>query len=268
MSNNNKYDKSIIDYVKKYELDKVIEFDEIKPKYENYTAVEKVIEVSSPPHWDDLVRLHKLVILRKVTTVLEFGVGYSTLVLAHALNHNKEHYGNQVTKNLRRSNPFELHTVDNLEKYLTITKNKINKISNISERVHFHRSSVIMGEWQGRIVTYYSKLPNICPDLIYLDGPGQYNVEGDIRNITTEHPDRVPMSADILAIEHFLMPGTYIIIDGRTANARFINANFQRNWEYERDYDNDINSFELVEDPLGKYNKKQLELCLGKTFDK
>ena len=29
------------------------------------------------------------------------------------------------------------------------------------------------------------------------------------------------MAADILSIEHFLHPGTLIVIDGRTANARF-----------------------------------------------
>ena len=33
------------------------------------------------------------------------------------------------------------------------------------------------------------------------------------------------MAADILAIEHFLVSGTLIVVDGRTANARFLKAN-------------------------------------------
>ena len=71
-----------------------------------------------------------------------------------------------------------------------------------------------------------------APDLIYLDGPFNYSDTGEIRGISTNHQDRVAMSGDILAIEHFLQPGTLIIIDGRTANARFLKCNLQRNWGY------------------------------------
>jgi hypothetical protein len=71
------------------------------------------------------------------------------------------------------------------------------------------------------------------------------------------------MSADILAIEHFLLPGTMILVDGRTANARFLASNFQRNWSYSHDVENDVHYFEMMEQPLGKYNKKQIEFCLG-----
>jgi hypothetical protein len=38
---------------------------------------------------DDLIRLHFLVTSRKVTTILEFGVGKSTKLFDHALNINK-----------------------------------------------------------------------------------------------------------------------------------------------------------------------------------
>ena len=40
----------------------------------------------------------------------------------------------------------------------------------------------------------------------------------------------MPMSCDILKIEHFLKPGTIIVVDGRAANSRFIKKNLQRNW--------------------------------------
>ena len=75
------------------------------------------------------------------------------------------------------------------------------------------------------------------------------------------------MSADILTIEHFLMPGTLIVTDGRTANARFLKSNLQRDLIYCHDESFDQHFFELSETPLGIYNKKQLEFCLGKYLN-
>ena len=43
------------------------------------------------------------------------------------------------------------------------------------------------------------------PDLIFLDGPGQFKVKGNINNITTTHKDIMPMSCDILKIEFYLV---------------------------------------------------------------
>ena len=106
-----------------------------------------------------------------------------------------------------------------------------------------------------RICTFYDSIPNICPDLIYLDGPDQFSPEGEIRGVSTKHPDRMPMAADILAFEHFLLPGTLIVVDGRGANARFFKTNLQRNWEYNYFENWDQHFFELVEPPLGSINK-------------
>jgi hypothetical protein len=125
-----------------------------------------------------------------------------------------------------------------------------------------------MTTFNGRACTMYKKIPNICPDLIYLDAPDQFSVLGNVRGISTQSKDRLPMAADLLLLEPFLLPGTLIIVDGRTANARFLKHNFQRNWEYIHFENEDIHTFELVEAPLGKYNKKQLEFCLGKNAEK
>jgi hypothetical protein len=116
-----------------------------------------------------------------------------------------------------------------------------------------------MTTFNDRICTMYKKLPNICPDFIYLDGPEQYNVNGDIRGISTSHPDRLPMAADILILEPFLLFGTLIVTDGRTANARFLKNNLQMNWEYCHFEEEDIHAFELIEKPLGKINKRQID---------
>jgi hypothetical protein len=106
--------------------------------------------------------------------------------------------------------------------------------------------------------TEYMKLPLVNPDFIYLDGPDQYKIFGSINNFSTRHSDLMPMSCDILKFEHFLLPGTIILIDGRTANTRFLKVNFQRNWLYFYDKNSDQNVFYLNEKPLGKHSENLL----------
>ena len=50
-----------------------------------YDAVNPNVTTPIAPELDDLIRLHFLVRSRRVTTILEFGVGVSTWVLDHAL---------------------------------------------------------------------------------------------------------------------------------------------------------------------------------------
>ena len=76
----------------------------------------------------------------------------------------------------------------------------------------------------------------------------------------------MPMSADILRFEFFLEPGTLILVDGRTANARFLKSYLRRGWNYKHDSIGDVHYFELNEDPLGKYNKLKLEFCLDNDW--
>ena len=174
---------------------------------------------------------------------------------------NKKNFFTFVKKNLRRNNLFECHTVDNQKKWINKVRN-----NNLLDQVKFHLAKLNTGTFNDRICTYYDPLPNICPDLIYLDGPDQNSANGKIRGINTNHPDRLPMAADILSIEHFFLPGTLMVVDGRTANARFLKTNFQRNWIYCHDEKIDQHFFELSEKPLGVYNREQIRYCLGKSF--
>ena len=252
----------LLDYVRYHGLDELCQVDaksvelNIDP-HRGKSWHEGVVEHSIPCNWPDLVRLHKIVLDRRVTTVLEFGIGYSTLVLAHALNENKIQYKKFVKENLRKNNAFEVHSVDADQHFINTTQEKVP--NDIREIARFCKSDVVMGEWCGRICTFYERLPNICPDLIYIDGPSRYHPQNSIRNISTSNPDRMPMSADVLSIEYFLLPGTVIIIDGRTANARFLKNNLQRDWNYQHFIDQDYHLFELVEEPLGLLNRVELE---------
>jgi hypothetical protein len=226
---------------------------------DKFYAIDMNDKIPYSAELDDLIRLHFLVTSRKVTTILEFGIGKSTKVFDHALNINENKYKSYVTNNLRRSNKFECHSVDTSRKWI-----KTNKEQYQTDRVIYHHTKCQVSTFNGRICTMYKKLPNICPDLIYLDAPGQFSAYGNVRGISTRHPDRLPMAGDLLAIEHFLLPGTLIVVDGRTANARFLKANFQRSWRYQYFKNFDQHFFELDESPLGVWNNRQIKFAFAK----
>jgi hypothetical protein len=256
------YEDELLSYVRLHGLDKLCKADasiteiEVNAHRGKYWDNE-VFESPIPCNWPDLVRLHKIVVDRKVTTILEFGIGHSTLVLAHALKQNEHRHKEFVKKSLRKNNAFEIHSIDADAHFIRATKEKVPDY--LCETIKFEKSDVVMGEYAGRVCSFYEKLPNICPDFIYIDGPSRYHPKNRIRNITTSHPDRVPMSADVVAIEYFLLPGTIIVIDGRTANARFLRNNLQREWTYCHYVDDDYHVFELAEQPLGSLNKTEME---------
>lgn len=224
----------------------------VKPPYETVTE-----NVTSPlvSEYDDLIRLHYLIRKRKVTTILEFGIGKSTVVFNNALNLNKRDYGDYVENNLRRANAFECHSLDNDAFWIDHFELSYKNLNNVT----VHQSDVEMDMVCDRICSLYKKLPNICPDFIYLDAPGMYSVKGNVNGIHTRHSDRVPIAADLILIEYYLLPGTLVVVDGRTSNARYLRNNFQREWEYTYISEYDQHFFELVEEPLGLHNRKQLE---------
>lgn len=224
-------------------------------------SVDQTLTEAFIPELDDLGRLHWLIISRHITTILEFGLGKSTIVFNDALLKNKLNDQKLIEGKLRRNNQYECHSIENYQEWIDeVTMN------NTLDSVNYHKSELFMGEFNGRVCTFYDPMPNICPDFIYLDAPDQFSPNGSIRGITTNHKDRMPMSADILTIEHFLTPGTLIVIDGRTANARFLKANLQRDWYYCHAQEADQHYFELVEEPLGIFNKRQIDFCLGAPY--
>ena len=222
-----------------------------------------IYKESYKPELDDLYVLYNLIVDNKRTTVLEFGVGWSTLVFAMALSKNKERYEGEI-KNLRRNNPFQIHSVDNEKEFITIAKKRIP--SEILNSCYFYHSDVNMTNFDGRYATEYEGLPLINPDFIYLDGPDQFNIKKDINGFSTAHKDLMPMSCDILKIEHYLIPGTIIVADGRAANVRFLLSNLQRNWFYEYNK-NDQHILVLDEEPLGRVNQKQIEFYNKNSLD-
>jgi len=242
-----------IEYLRRNGLGEIVEAADVNWTYDTNEKLETADTFN--PDLLDLYRLHQLVVLNKRTTVIEFGTGWSSWVIADALCKVKTAFAKDV-KDLRRNNPFELHVVDDESKYIDIAKARIP--ANIKESVVWHQKSVGMGTFNDRICTFYESLPLVSPDLIYVDGPNQFNVHGDVAGWSTRHRDMMPMVGDILRIEHFLTPGTIVIFDGRAANARFFCSNTQRNWAYQFDPVCDQHIYLLDEEPLGSYNRKQI----------
>lgn len=244
------------EYLKQFPLDKVVnEKFLVQEQPLKWEPVDSNNKTPIRADKDDLVRLHFLIRFLKARIVLEFGVGKSTKIMVDAINLNELKYLNMVGQCLRVKEPFMVHSVDNSESWL----DKINKEMQNTKNLVTYFSPCEMGIFNDRICTFYNKVPNIRPDFIYLDAPSQFGINGAIRGLSTEHPDRMPMAADLLALEYFLEPGTFIVVDGRTANARFLKNNFQRDWQYSYEEVFDQHFFYLGEEPLGIWNKAAID---------
>lgn len=203
---------------------------------------------------NDLYRLYNFITLNKRLCVMEFGCGNSSIIINKALQYNKKNFS-KSTKKIRQQNMFKHFSVDNDKNYINLTKKKMPK-NNISKFIY---SKNVITQVGYQISNNFLNLPNVNPDFIYIDGPDIFNIEGSKNGINLRSPDRMPMNSDLLKIENFLVPGTIILIDGRTSNARFLKNNFKRNWYYNYDFKNDQSIFLLNEKPLGKHNLNQIK---------
>jgi hypothetical protein len=235
-------------------LDYLFDFNKIEKSNSNeFDSVNGVLEEPFPIQYDDLARLYKLIRTRKPFTVLEFGIGFSTAVIAHALKKNLEEWEKLDSKpKIRNRFMFKCFSVDTSEKWIKHTKTLLSK--EIVDIVQFSHSNVSIGKFNGQLCHYYDLLPDVVPDFIYLDGPHPKEVKGNINGLSFQCDERTVMGADILLMEAILIPGTFILVDGRTNNVRFLKNNFKRNFEFNWDSINDISTFELKEEKLGPFN--------------
>lgn len=221
-----------------------------------------------PPQPEDLYRLHYLIRHRKVFNVLEFGLGFSTIVIADALYKNEQDFINSTdAPKVRLFNPFKSYVVDASEHWISAFRDKYQSEFRHFSRIEIMHSGCTIGDWNGQICHFFNRMPDVIADFIYLDAPSLNDVEGDINGISFNNcPERTVMSGDLLKIEPTLIPGTFILVDGRTNNARFLKNNFKRTYRYEHDEDQDISVFELLEAPLGKINRNQISYSLGESY--
>jgi len=247
-------DNQFREYIEAEHLDKLIDFKQNFDFQEKaFDAVSGKLVIPFPPQVADLVRLHKMIRQRKSFTVLEFGLGYSTIIMADALQKNQEEWDRlQKKPSIRNRFTFQLFSIDAAENWIE----EINSImpKTLAPRVHIQYSEVEIGTFNGQLCHYYKNLPDVVPDFIYLDGPHTKDVKGKINGLSFQCDERTVMSADLLLMEPTFLPGTFIIVDGRTNNARFLERNFSRRYKKVWDKEGDITTFELDEERLGKHN--------------
>ncbi|MEM7586288.1 MAG: hypothetical protein AAF560_23045 [Acidobacteriota bacterium] len=242
------------DYLRDNGLDELIDF-QVHLDYQEgaFDNVSGRLDIPFPPEADDLVRLHRLVRQRKPFTILEFGLGYSTLVMADALAKNQREWEALPERpEIRNRFMFQLFSLDASSEWIAHTRERFPEP--LRDRVHFRQSDVEIGRFQGQLCHYYTRLPDVVPDFIYLDGPSAKDVQGDINGLSFQCDERTVMSGDLLLMEPTFLPGTFILVDGRTNNARFLERNFSRDYEVEWHPEQDTTTFELMEERLGKYN--------------
>ena len=210
-----------------------------------------------PPIIPDLSRLYNLIKNNKPFTVLEFGVGYSTIIIAQALYENKKKFNVSQKKLIRNSKMFKLFSVDASQKWIDEVEKKIP--DHLRDFITISRSDIEIRNINNQICHVYKKIPNINPEFIYLDGPHPLDPKGDINNISFQCLERTPISADLLLLESTLLPGTRILVDGRTNNVRFLKNNFKRKFKFRWDRYGDVTHIVLTEKKLGKLNKLGFE---------
>ena len=213
------------------------------------------------PELDDLFFLYSFVREKAVTSILEFGSGWSTAVLSLALHENLQSFGKKHQELIRHPNPFRFLTIDASEKYQKIALDRLPpELNSVIDAVS---STPIVNDDLGVISHRFDQLPNFTADLVYLDGPDHDQVKGEIRGFSYDDSFTQPMGSDLLYLEPFFWPESYIITDGRTANARFLEMRLKRNWQILHDPFGDRTIFKLSETALGLVSEQHLNFRLN-----
>ena len=185
-----------------------------------------VNEISPVPY--DLYNLHKTVMTRRPQIILEFGVGFSTLVLCNALMEIGQGY---------------LYTVDTSKDWLENTRAKLPDCAPV-DLVH---SNATVREINGELCHTFECLPDVRPNMVYLDGPYGPDVLGTVNGLSFDGTPRRPeISADILLLESTLPASFLLIIDGRDNNRAFLQRNLKRNYKINNHPALGYSTFELI----------------------
>ncbi|MFN7877966.1 MAG: class I SAM-dependent methyltransferase [Pirellula sp.] len=165
-----------------------------------------------PPDYLDLAFLYKLIRARKPKTVLEFGCGCSTVVIAVALQHNAENY-KSVAK---------LWSFDADEHWAAVCRESIPpELRNFCE-VEYTPLEVV--EYQGQQVFSYLTQSNFEKgiDFVYLDGPAL--------------TESCRASVDPVRLEPFFNTKCTIVVDGRSENVGLLKRGLKHKYQVQDRY--------------------------------
>lgn len=153
-----------------------------------------------PPDFADLWSLYQTVRHRKPEYILEFGSGCSTVILAQALYDNQSGY---------------LYSIDSDHHWAEVTSNSMP--THLKRFCEVSHSPVVGIGNTDNLMLRHSRLPDVIPNFLYLDGPPL--MEGVVSVDPLDMEERLP--------EHF-----YMVVDGRLENSRFLRRHLKRKYIY------------------------------------
>lgn len=205
---------------------------------------------------DDLYYLYSRVRMSFATSVLEFGSGWSTLALALGLKENAQQVGGVWPH--RHPNAFVLMTIDASDAWQKVAISRLTASLRSFVVPVVSDCALVRGE-NGLIFSNFQNVPNFTPDLIYLDAPDPEQVIGYSGGFSFLEIHSLPQVGNILEIEYQLWPGTEIILDGRTSNARMLQRMLKRSWDCFFDPFGDRTHFRLAEEPFGELSRNHFQ---------
>jgi len=153
-----------------------------------------------PPDYADLWFLYRTARKRSATTLLEFGSGCSTVVLAVAAQQNGSGHLWTLETEEKWSRANEAALPASLKPFVTVVT---------APAVEDDRD---IGGWR------HSNIPDIDPDFLYLDGPA----------LTSERP----VAFDPLDLEARFKPGFVMVVDGRRINSLYLRDRLERSYRF------------------------------------
>ena len=209
------------------------------------------------PDISDLYRLYSFVIDNCVTSILEFGSGWSTFALSLGLKEIRKQYGGEYTGYQRNPHPFRICTVDNSPEFVKLALSRLD--SEMVDSIDVHIASPVLTTVGSNPVSLWNPVPRFDFDLIYLDAPEPEQIVTSPLQLPIATLHDLPIAGDLVVNEPYIHPETSIIIDGRTANSRYLKLSLQRNWSFQTFPDADFTLLHLSEEPLGRINAEHIE---------
>ena len=160
-----------------------------------------------PPDFADLLFLYRTVRATKPACILEFGSGCSTVIFAQALWENAHEVPDA---------PGRLFSLDADHCWAGVTSRSIPRHLDALCEVRY--TPVVEIDYAGERAWRHTAIPQVHPDLVYLDGPA----------LTPE----VEVAVDLLDLESRLAPTCVVIVDGRWQNTKFLRKHFRRPYRF------------------------------------
>ena len=167
-------------------------------------------EVFFKTDYCDLYNLYKIVIKRKPNRVVEIGSGFSTWVIAKALEENKKKYQiNPIFYSLEQDTKYKILIENFLKKNLKIkTKNFIKII----------KTDLMITKFKDTTVSICKNFPKDKIDFLYED--------------RTDH-EKFPIAGDAIILEKKMSNKYCICVDGMKPTVDFYKSNLSRKYNIE-----------------------------------